>query len=167
MVLGHDDMLAGHGGVDRTYHAIKQVVTWPGMYDDICHFVHTCPTCQKVRPATSHADSMETVPGNAPYEFIVVDYLGPLQEYLAKKRGRSHFDIGDYVLLDKDHDHKLDINVRGPFQVIEKLNHHCYTVENLLRDFGDDDPRSWISYDNNKNVDQVVTYMQAHPHLRT
>eukprot|EP00727_Mastigamoeba_balamuthi_P010129 m51a1_g5739 putative elongation factor 1-alpha 1 (1748) ;mRNA; r:1147184-1156452 len=41
MVLGHDDMLAGHGGVDRTYHAIKQVVTWPGMYDDICHFVHT------------------------------------------------------------------------------------------------------------------------------
>eukprot|EP00727_Mastigamoeba_balamuthi_P009992 m51a1_g5615 hypothetical protein (388) ;mRNA; f:745570-751138 len=90
-----------------------------------------------------------------------------LQQYLAKKRGRSHFDVGDYVLLNKDHDHKLDINVRGPFQVIKKLDHHCYTVENLLRDFRDDDPRSWISYDNNKNVNQVVTYMQAHPHLRT
>eukprot|EP00727_Mastigamoeba_balamuthi_P003143 m51a1_g12826 hypothetical protein (107) ;mRNA; r:2579-3079 len=89
------------------------------------------------------------------------------RQYLAKKRGRLHFNIGDYVLLDKDRDHKLDINVRGPFQVIKKLDHHCYTVENLLRDFGDDDPRSWISYDNNKNVDQVVTYMQAHPHLRT
>eukprot|EP00727_Mastigamoeba_balamuthi_P008389 m51a1_g4172 hypothetical protein (383) ;mRNA; r:332616-340488 len=58
----------------------------------------------------------------------------------------SHFDVRDYVLLDKDCDHKLDINVR---------------------DFGDDDPHSWIFYDNNKNVDQVVTYMQAHPHLRT
>eukprot|EP00727_Mastigamoeba_balamuthi_P009358 m51a1_g5044 hypothetical protein (240) ;mRNA; f:35689-40430 len=68
------------------------------------------------------------------------------RQYMAKKRGRSHFDVGDYVLLNKDHDHKLDINVR---------------------DFGDDDPRSWISYDDNKNVDQVVTYMQAHPHLRT
>eukprot|EP00727_Mastigamoeba_balamuthi_P014341 m51a1_g9531 hypothetical protein (289) ;mRNA; f:792913-798078 len=90
-----------------------------------------------------------------------------LQQYLAKKRGRSHFDVGDYVLLDKDRDHKLDINVRGPFRVIEKLDHHCYTIENLLQDFGDDDPRSWISYDNNKNVDQVVIYMQAHPHLRT
>eukprot|EP00727_Mastigamoeba_balamuthi_P004432 m51a1_g13988 hypothetical protein (257) ;mRNA; f:1047580-1052571 len=90
-----------------------------------------------------------------------------LRQYLAKKRGRSHFDVGDYVLLDKDRDHKLDINVRGPFQVIEKLDHHCYTVENLLRDFGDNDPRSWISYDNNKNVDQVVIYMQAHPHLWT
>eukprot|EP00727_Mastigamoeba_balamuthi_P000437 m51a1_g10390 hypothetical protein (533) ;mRNA; r:28066-46081 len=33
----------GHEGVDHTYHAIKQVVTWPGMYDNICHFVHTCP----------------------------------------------------------------------------------------------------------------------------
>eukprot|EP00727_Mastigamoeba_balamuthi_P012531 m51a1_g7900 hypothetical protein (127) ;mRNA; r:127509-128057 len=123
------------------------------------------------------------------------------QQYLTKKRSRSHFDVGDYVLLDKDHDHKLDINVRGPFRVIEKLDHHCYTIKNLLweasrthdemaldtvlhyrhvtgrlklrvrwlgcPDFGDDDPHSWISYDNNKNVDQVVTYMQAHPHLRT
>eukprot|EP00727_Mastigamoeba_balamuthi_P000735 m51a1_g10659 hypothetical protein (117) ;mRNA; f:46020-46770 len=79
----------------------------------------------------------------------------------------SHFDVGDYVLLDKDHDHKLDINIRGSFWVIEKLDHYCYTVKNLLWDFGDDDPRSWISYDNNKNVDQVITYMQAHPHLRT
>eukprot|EP00727_Mastigamoeba_balamuthi_P001746 m51a1_g11569 hypothetical protein (315) ;mRNA; r:12268-26662 len=90
-----------------------------------------------------------------------------LWQYLTKKRGRSHFNIGNYVLFDKDRDHKLDINVRGPFRVIEKLDHHCYTIENLLQDFGDDDPRSWISYDNNKNVNQVVTYMQAHPHLRT
>eukprot|EP00727_Mastigamoeba_balamuthi_P013889 m51a1_g9122 hypothetical protein (137) ;mRNA; r:143666-147204 len=63
------------------------------------------------------------------------------RQYLAKKRGRSHFDVGDYVLLDKDRDHKLDIT--------------------------DNDPHSWISSDDNKNVDQVVTYMQAHPHLWT
>eukprot|EP00727_Mastigamoeba_balamuthi_P002407 m51a1_g12163 hypothetical protein (117) ;mRNA; f:2229-3110 len=89
------------------------------------------------------------------------------RQYLAKEWGRSHFDVGNYVLLDKDHDHNLDINVRGPFRVIKKLDHHCYTIENLLRDFGDDDPRSWISYDDNKNVDQVIMYMQAHPHLQT
>eukprot|EP00727_Mastigamoeba_balamuthi_P002720 m51a1_g12445 hypothetical protein (349) ;mRNA; r:861862-865942 len=89
------------------------------------------------------------------------------RQYLAKKRGRSHFDVGDYVLFDKDRDHKLHINVRGLFQVIEKLDHHCYTIKNLLWDFRDNDPRSWISYDNNKNVDQIVAYMQAHSHLRT
>eukprot|EP00727_Mastigamoeba_balamuthi_P014321 m51a1_g9513 hypothetical protein (285) ;mRNA; r:710999-724768 len=122
------------------------------------------------------------------------------RQYLTKKRGRSHFNIGDYVLLDKDRDHKLDINVRGPFCVIKKLDHHCYTIENLLQeascthdemaldtvlhhrhvsgklklrvrwlgcpDFRYDDSRSWISYDD-KNIDQVVTYMQAHPHLQT
>eukprot|EP00727_Mastigamoeba_balamuthi_P000946 m51a1_g10849 hypothetical protein (96) ;mRNA; f:5078-5431 len=58
------------------------------------------------------------------------------RQYLAKKRGRLHFDGGDYVLLDKDRNHKLDINVRGPFCVIEKLDHHCYTIENLLRGEG-------------------------------
>eukprot|EP00727_Mastigamoeba_balamuthi_P012600 m51a1_g7963 hypothetical protein (885) ;mRNA; r:231656-240597 len=55
------------------------------------------------------------------------------KQYLAKKRGRSHFDVSDYILLDKDRNHKLDINVRGPFRVIEKLDHHCYTIENLLQ----------------------------------
>eukprot|EP00727_Mastigamoeba_balamuthi_P013256 m51a1_g8553 hypothetical protein (554) ;mRNA; r:121720-135657 len=48
--------------------------------------------------------------------------------------------------------------------------HHCHVAGRLklhvhwlgCPDFGDDDPCSWISYDNNKNINQVVTNMQAH-----
>eukprot|EP00727_Mastigamoeba_balamuthi_P011081 m51a1_g6596 hypothetical protein (109) ;mRNA; r:298380-298983 len=57
------------------------------------------------------------------------------RQYLAKKRGRLHFDIGNYILLDKDWDHKLDINTGALTEAqlwVEALRMHDEMALNMV-----------------------------------
>lgn len=45
----HDDDLAGHFGVERTFWMIHRKFYWPGMRADITEYIRTCDVCQRVK----------------------------------------------------------------------------------------------------------------------
>jgi hypothetical protein len=45
----HATPLGGHFGRDKTLALARRTVWWPGMTADIEAYIHTCPTCQRVK----------------------------------------------------------------------------------------------------------------------
>ena len=43
----HADSLAGHFGIEATYHRIAERYYWNQMYSDIREYVRTCDACQR------------------------------------------------------------------------------------------------------------------------
>ncbi len=48
----HDSPWHGHTGVKKTRKAIELLYTWPSLKDDVEHYVHTCPCCQRNKSLT-------------------------------------------------------------------------------------------------------------------
>jgi hypothetical protein len=48
--LAHDDGLAGHFGVFKTYERLRDRFEWPTMHDDCVSFVDTCTVCAVHKP---------------------------------------------------------------------------------------------------------------------
>lgn len=63
MMAHHDDLLAGHLGVNRTTDALRRLYWWPGMYADIERWVLECMTCQgRKSPAERKKGLMQPMP---------------------------------------------------------------------------------------------------------
>jgi hypothetical protein len=45
----HVHPYAGHYGVDRTYHKLKEIFYWPNMVEDVKHYVASCDSCQRMK----------------------------------------------------------------------------------------------------------------------
>jgi len=43
----HECPIGGHEGVQRTFDRLKLYVTWPGMFQDVEHYIRRCDLCQK------------------------------------------------------------------------------------------------------------------------
>ncbi|XP_051170602.1 SCAN domain-containing protein 3-like [Leptopilina boulardi] len=41
----HDSLIAGHKGVNKTYHRIREKYTWPGLRQDITEYIRKCRSC--------------------------------------------------------------------------------------------------------------------------
>ena len=60
LVLAHGTPLAGHLGVEKTYHKVLGHFYWPGLHGDVKRFCKTCHVCQLAGkpnqhpPVTSH-----------------------------------------------------------------------------------------------------------------
>ena len=78
--LCHGNVLAGHGGVQRTLFSIRSTIEWKGMKEDIRKRVLTCPVCQKLRAQAVIPTQMYTTMSLAPFDSIFVDFIGPLRE---------------------------------------------------------------------------------------
>jgi hypothetical protein len=45
----HGSALAGHSGIQATYHRLKKMFYWQGMKQDVHNFIKQCDICQKAK----------------------------------------------------------------------------------------------------------------------
>ena len=79
--LGHDAPMAGHLGINKTYHKILQHFYWPGLKKDVKLFCWSCHTCQIVGKPNQKIPTapLEPIPGfDEPFNQVLIDCVGPL-----------------------------------------------------------------------------------------
>eukprot|EP00112_Aurelia_sp_Birch-Aquarium-sp1_P017146 Seg3954.3 transcript_id=Seg3954.3/GoldUCD/mRNA.D3Y31 product="Retrovirus-related Pol polyprotein from transposon 412" protein_id=Seg3954.3/GoldUCD/D3Y31 len=75
----HNDVVAGHLGIAKTYDKIRQRYFWQGIYKDITHWIETCKDCaSKKSPKRTATAPMQSIPVEGPFDRVCVDVLGPL-----------------------------------------------------------------------------------------
>lgn len=75
----HDHPTAGHLGVAKTVSRLRKRVYWPGMSGEVKKYVLSCKTCQLTKPTNRKpAGYMQPVVASHPWEFVGVDFVGPL-----------------------------------------------------------------------------------------
>jgi len=75
-----DSVLAGHPGIDHTYAAIAYAYYWPGIANDITHFVRLCTICAAANSSNQlhmGTETFSTVPLQ-PFSTWAMDLIGPL-----------------------------------------------------------------------------------------
>lgn len=79
--LAHENVLAGHLGVTKTFHRITRYFFWPGLKSAVSTFVRSCHTCQLVgKPnQTIPVAPLKPIPVlHEPFEWLLIDCVGPL-----------------------------------------------------------------------------------------
>ena len=88
--LGHDDIFAGHLGVNKTLQKIKKSFFWPFMKRDVKRYVNSCHECQiagKPNKPVPKAPLINIPSVGKPFEEVVIDMVGPLPK---SKRGNEY-----------------------------------------------------------------------------
>ena len=82
-----------HLGKDKSIEAIARTFWWPGLREDVSHWVNYCAVCQQTKVPRHNRPNIGFFPHNTQrYQFLHMDLLGPLDESMTFK----------YVLLVKD-----------------------------------------------------------------
>ncbi len=79
--LAHDNLLAGHLGVNKTFHHTTKYLFWPGCKSSIAEFCRTCGVCQRSGNPNQKVPFalLQPVPVMAePFERLILDCVGPL-----------------------------------------------------------------------------------------
>jgi hypothetical protein len=75
----HDDPVAGHLGIDRTYDSIQKRFYWPSMFSTVRDYVKSCHTCQTCRSNNAKPlGLMKPSEITFPWEKVSIDLIGPL-----------------------------------------------------------------------------------------
>ena len=91
----HDDKVAGHFGLIKTYLRIRERYFWVGFKIYVENWCRRCPVCvQKNKPSTSTHAPMKVYIVGAPMERVALDILGPLP--LSEKGNKYILCAGDY-----------------------------------------------------------------------
>jgi hypothetical protein len=92
----HDDTLAGHVGVSKTYELISRQYCWDGMYDEVKKYVLSCLQCQMNKARnSSKLGLLQPLPiPNNKWEQVSMDFIMPLP-----KTNKGHDAI--LVIVDK------------------------------------------------------------------
>ena len=70
---------AGHAGIQKTLHTIKQKYTWKGIDQDVKQMIKTCPHCQYFKNRTNSRIPMKiTQSASEPMQKLYLDLVGPL-----------------------------------------------------------------------------------------
>ncbi len=71
----HEELVAGHQGVNRTYHTIRQHFWFPRMYNTIITYIKSCHRCQEAKePAKLPIASFARIPVNFhPFDWMSMD----------------------------------------------------------------------------------------------
>ncbi len=81
LCLAHETPLAGHLGINKTYHKILTHFYWPKIKGDVCKFCRSCHTCQIVGKPNQKIPKahLQPIPAfDEPFSRIMVDCVGPL-----------------------------------------------------------------------------------------
>ena len=79
--ITHESPMAGHLGINKTYHKIINHFYWPGFKSDVSKYCKTCHTCQMVgKPnQTIPKAQLQPIPAfDEPFSRILIDCVGPL-----------------------------------------------------------------------------------------
>lgn len=87
--LFHDNQLAGHFGISKTFNKIISLYYWPNMRNDIYKYVKKCQICQANKsPNVATPGLMNNVKQvNFPFQMLSADLLGP---YVRSKQGNRY-----------------------------------------------------------------------------
>ncbi|KAK3751268.1 hypothetical protein QZH41_002432 [Actinostola sp. cb2023] len=91
LVQAHDNVLAGHLGVHKTYEKLRDRYYWRGMYKDAEHWCKSCVDCAMRKTPRNHAKApLLPIPVEGPFHRVAVDVMGPLTptETVAEHRKR-------------------------------------------------------------------------------
>ena len=91
----HNDVLASHLGITKTYAVVRQRFFWPGMFIDIQHYCKSCVDCaMKKPPKGGYRANLIPIPVEGPFDRVGVDCLGPLP--VTHSGNRYIVDFTDY-----------------------------------------------------------------------
>ncbi|KAJ8018020.1 hypothetical protein HOLleu_44220 [Holothuria leucospilota] len=79
--IAHEMPFAGHLGVNKTYHRIRNHFYWPKLKSDVAKFCRTCHSCQMVGKPNQNipAAPLKPVPAfEEPFSRVIIDCVGPL-----------------------------------------------------------------------------------------
>lgn len=79
--LAHENVLAGHLGVTKTFQRLVKHFYWPGVKSAVSSFCRSCDICQRARKLnqTIPKAPLQPIPVNRePFEKLVIDCVGPL-----------------------------------------------------------------------------------------
>lgn len=75
----HDDVTAGHLGINKTTARITKLYYWPGIFRDIAKYVRKCEVCQRFKPLQqAPAGKMHSSQVAQPWHTVCADFVGPL-----------------------------------------------------------------------------------------
>ena len=78
LIGGHDDPLAGHLGVNKTYEKLRERYYWPKMFADVQFWCLSCTHCQmKKSPKQRQTAPVLPIPVEGAFDRVAVDCLGP------------------------------------------------------------------------------------------
>ena len=75
--------MAGHLGVNNTYHRVLNHFYWPGVSGDVKEFCRNCHTCQVVGKANQKLQvaPLKPIPvTKEPFSHVIIDCVGPLSK---------------------------------------------------------------------------------------
>ncbi len=79
--LAHENVLAGHLGVNKTFHRLLKYFFWPGLKTSVAKYCRECEVCQKARKPNQKVPPAPLCPipvVGEPFERVIVDCVGPL-----------------------------------------------------------------------------------------
>ena len=98
MRLGHEGLMAGHLGIQRTLSKISSQFFWPKMQEDVTAFCKSCDICQRTIPK----GKVQKVPLgrvpiiDEPFQRVALDLVGPIYP-VSDKGNRYILTLIDYA----------------------------------------------------------------------
>ena len=86
MSLAHESPMAGHLGLNKTYHKLLSHFFWPKMKRDVAEFCRTCHVCQMVGKPNKPIPvaPLKPIPAcGEPFSEVIIDCVGPLPKTTA------------------------------------------------------------------------------------
>lgn len=73
----HRSRIGGHQGVDRTYEALRKIVFWPKMVQQVQRWCRECDECQRGKQATKtiHAPAQPLDVPTEPWKSVSMDFM--------------------------------------------------------------------------------------------
>ena len=73
----HDAPPGGHVGRDKTLDSIMRLFYWPGLHQDVAHYIRTCDSCQRNKPSHTHPHGLlQSLPiPSRPWQCVTLDLI--------------------------------------------------------------------------------------------
>uniref|UniRef100_A0A1I8INJ4 Fibrinogen C-terminal domain-containing protein n=1 Tax=Macrostomum lignano TaxID=282301 RepID=A0A1I8INJ4_9PLAT len=131
--LLHDDLASGHLGPDRTLARVVNRAWWPGLKDDVQHWVNSCEVCQrrKGRVITDTLANART--GMQLVRQRLLSTQRSRKQHYDKRQHFTPFQVGQLVMLSNPAVRKGEFKALrrrwlGPYRVLEKLGLVTYRI---------------------------------------
>ena len=88
----HEEM--GHLGTERVFALAKERFFWPGMRNDIDHYItHVCHCLKQKKPSINTREPQQSITSTSPFELVSIDFV-----HLERSSGGY-----EYILVIVDH----------------------------------------------------------------